>query len=137
IRTIDARDAFVKAELAGNDLDNTIYGGTVSNSLWGGNGGDDLLVGGSGQNMFFYTNGNGNDTITGTQEGDVVYLSAVTLENLAGTEFNNDAITINFKDGGKLTVNDAANATFILGGQEGQPAYHVEGNDFVAGNKTE
>jgi len=85
--------------------------------------------------MFFYANGNGNDTISGTKEGDVVYLGGVTLDNLTGTDFNSGSITLNFNDGGKLTVNDAANATFVLGGQEGQPVYHVEGSDFVAGDR--
>ena len=131
IRTIDATDAVVRAELAGNDLDNTILGGLDNASLWGGNGGDDSLVGGSGQNMFFYTNGNGSDTISGTNEGDVVYLSAVTLENLAGTDFNGSAITLNFKDGGKLTVNDASNCAFVMGGTENQDTYYVNGEDFT------
>ena len=130
IRTIDASDFDGRAELAGNDTDNIIYGGSGKNSLWGGNGGDDLLIGGEGANMFFYANGNGNDTISGVNSGDVVYLGGVTLDNLAGTEFNTGSITMNFTDGGKLTVNDAANATFVLGGAEGQPAYYVNGNDF-------
>ena len=118
IRTIDARDFDGKAELAGNDTNNTIYGGEGSNSLWGGNGGDDLLVGGSGQNMFFYTNGNGIDTIEGVKDGDVVYLAAVTIENIANTEFNSDSITINFNDGGKLKINDGgANVGIVMGEQ--------------------
>ncbi|MBR4904267.1 MAG: hypothetical protein IKZ53_06320, partial [Selenomonadaceae bacterium] len=93
------------------------------------NGGDDLLIGGEGQNMFFYTLGNGNDSISGTNSGDIVYLSAVTLENLAGSEFNGNSVAINFKDGGKLTVNDAENCSFIMGDQ----TYYVdsEHSDFV------
>ena len=125
IKTIDASDFDGKAELAGNEFNNTIYGGAGSNSLWGGNGGDDLLVGGEGQNMFFYTNGNGMDTIEGVKDGDVVYLSAVTIENIAGTEFNNDSITINFNDGGKLKINDGgANVGIVMGEQ----TYYVNGD---------
>jgi Ca2+-binding RTX toxin-like protein len=130
IRTIDASDFDGRAELAGNDTNNTIMGGSGKNSLWGGNGGDDLLIGGSGANMFFYTNGNGNDTIQGVKEGDVVYLSAVTLENLAGTEFGNSSITMNFNDGGKLTINDGGSKVGIVLGEQ---TYYVnsERNDFT------
>ena len=76
-----------------------------------------MLVGGAGQNLFFYTNGNGNDTISGANSGDVVYLSQVTFENLAGTAVNDNVATINFNDGGKLTVNDASNVAFVIGEQ--------------------
>ena len=128
IRTVDARGFDAKAELAGGDLNETIYGGADKNSLWGGNGGDDLLVGGDGQNLFFYTNGNGNDTISGTNSGDVVYLSQVTMENIAGTSVENNVATINFNDGGKLTVNDASNASYVIGDQ----TYYVNGGEFTS-----
>ena len=141
IRTIDAADATVKTELAGNDTDNTITAGSGDASLWGGNGGDDLLNGGTGKNMFFYANGNGNDTIQGVNEGDVVYLGGVVIDNIipleqGGWYVQNDTAVISFTDGGKLTVNNATNATFVIGGQEGQPSYHVEGDKFVAGDRS-
>jgi hypothetical protein len=125
IRTIDATGFDGDAELAGNDTNNTIYGGAGSNSLWGGNGGDDLLVGGSGQNMFFYTNGNGNDTIEGVNDGDVVYLSQVTFENIAGYNFENGQITINFNDGGKLTIEDNNKDVAVVVGDQ---TYYVNGD---------
>ena len=141
IRTINAADATVKTELAGNDTDNTITAGSGDASLWGGNGGDDLLNGGTGKNMFFYANGNGNDTIQGVNEGDVVYLGGVVIDNIipleqGGWYVQNDTAVISFTDGGKLTVNNATNATFVIGGQEGQPSYHVEGDKFVAGDRS-
>ena len=130
IRTIDASEFDGRAELAGNDLNNTIMGGAGRNSLWGGNLGDDLLTGGSGANMFFYTNGNGNDTIQGVKEGDVVYLSAVTLENISSTDFASDSITINFNDGGKLKINDAGSNVGIVIGEQ---TYYVNSarNDYT------
>ena len=63
IRDIDATNSTVTAELACNDLDNTILAGNGNSSLWGGNLGNDLLVGGERKNTFYYTFENGNDTI--------------------------------------------------------------------------
>ena len=103
-RTIDASNSTVKAELAGNDLDNTIIAGAGDASLWGGNGGDDLLIGGKAHNLFFYTNGNGNDTITGVNNGDAVILSNISLDQIIATNITADGTTINFKDGGTLNV---------------------------------
>ena len=125
IRTIDGRGFDGKALLAGNDLNNTIYGGEGQNSMWGGNGGDDLLIGGSGQNLFFYTNGNGNDTIEGVNDGDVVYLSQVTFENIARTDFGTGSITLNFNDGGKLIINDEGKDVGVVVGDQ---TYYVNGD---------
>ena len=118
IKTLDASNATVKTELAGNVLDNTILAGIGDASLWGGNGGNDLLIGGAGKNMFFYALNNGSDTVSGTNDGDTVYLSGVTLENIIGADFTDSAVAINFSDGGKLTVNDAGkDVGFTVGEQ--------------------
>ncbi len=114
IRTLDASTAEGNTSLAGNDLDNTIFAGKGDSTLWGGNLGDDLLVGGAGKNTFFYTNGNGNDTIQGANNGDVVNLAQVTLEQIASSSITADAVTLNFKDGGSLQVNSAADVTYQL-----------------------
>lgn len=106
IKVIDATNSDATAQLAGNELDNKIYAGNGDASLWGGNGGDDLLVGGAAQNIFFYTLGNGNDTVTGVNDGDSVILAGVKLEEIIGADFTNNALTLNFSDGGTLTVND-------------------------------
>ena len=131
IRTIDATASSVKAELAGNDADNIISAGSGDTSLWGGNGGDDILVGGTGKNSFFYTNGNGSDTIGGVNEGDLVYLSEITLDQIASTSVENNVATINFKDGGKLTINDASNASYILTQGDQAQIYKVNESGFV------
>ena len=118
IKTISATDFDGKAELAGNELDNVILGGTYKNSMWGGNGGNDLLVGGDGENTFFYANGNGNDTISGVNDGDVVYFSGVTLEDITGADFDDSSVTIKFKDEGTLNVSEAGKEVdFIVGEQ--------------------
>jgi hypothetical protein len=116
IKTLDATNSNGKNILAGNDLDNTICAGKNDASLWGGNGGNDLLVGGSGQNMFFYAYGNGNDTINGTNSGDVVYLAGVTFDQIASTEIAQGSVTINFTDGGKLNVAGSNAVEFALEG---------------------
>ena len=127
IRTIDASDAIVKAELAGNSADNVIMAGANDASLWGGNGGDDLLVGGEGQNTFFYANGNGNDTASSVNDGDIFYLSGVTLEQISTATFEDGNAVINFTDGGKLTIDDAESKkdVSVIVGASGQ-TYKIE-----------
>ncbi len=90
-----------------------------------------MLVGGASKNTFFYTNGNGSDTIAGTREGDMIFLSEVTLEQIANTAVDNNVATVNFKDGGKLTVNDAANCQFVLTQGTQYQSYKISGNQFV------
>ncbi len=112
--------------LVGNDLDNTILAGNGDSSLWGGNAGNDLLIGGAGKNTFFYTNGNGSDTIAGANNGDVVYLSQVTLEQIASSNITADAVTLNFKDGGSLQVNSNADITYQLADGSKFSANHAQ-----------
>ena len=123
---IDARNSSaVKSELAGNDLGNTIYAGTGDNSLWGGNGGDDLLVGGNGKDSFYYVFGNGNDTVQSAGDGDSVILANMTLADLTVDSITSSAVTFNFSDGGKLTVNDNnSGVTFTVGNE----TYRLNGN---------
>lgn len=110
IKVIDATEFIGQAELAGNDYDNTVIASTVvgsgAQSLWGGNHGDDLLVAGASENRFYYTLGNGTDTILGAKDGDVVDLAGVTIDEIAGAEFSEIGVAIAFKDGGKLYIGD-------------------------------
>lgn len=66
------------------------------------------MVGGSGKNNFFYLVGDGNDTISNAQSGDVVELLNVNLSDIdvAGTIENSKGsnIEIKFNDGGSLVV---------------------------------
>ena len=127
---IDARGSSAEVDMGGNSVSNTIYGGLGNASLWGGNGGNDLLVGGSGQNMFSYRLGNGSDTITGVNDGDTVDLAGVTLDDIVSADFTNNALALNFSDGGKLTVNEnGKGVNFVVGDQ----TFHVnnEHNGFV------
>ncbi len=131
IRTIDASSSSVKAELAGNDANNTIYAGSGNTSLWGGNGGDDFMQGGAGVDNFYYTYGNGDDTISGTSTGDTVFLTQVGIDQISGASFEGSTATLNFTDGGKLTIKDAANANYVVTQGEEMRTYRVENGAFV------
>lgn len=136
IKYVDASLFTGKAELAGSaNTNNTIIGGAGQNSLWGGNGaeGNDYMQGGTGTNVFFYTNGNGNDTIAGANSGDVVYLSEVSIDQLASTGVSDGTAVINFKDGGSLTVGNAENCQFVMTQGDQAQVYKVQNGQFVAG----
>lgn len=109
------------AELAGNDYNNTIIAGSGATSLWGGNRGDDALVAGTGQDTFFYTIGNGTDTIYGAKNGDIVNLAGVTLDQLdtANFAFSETGVKLAFKDGGVLYIGDNGgnDVSYIVEGQ--------------------
>ena len=111
IKTLDASTSDGRNTLAGNNDDNIICAGAGDASLWGA-GGDDLLVGGKAHNLFFYTSG--NDTVQSANDGDAVILSNVTLDQISGTNFTTSGVTINFKDGGSLTVDSRADLTYQL-----------------------
>ena len=111
---LDASQSDGKNILAGNELSNTIIGGTGDNSLWGGYGGaDDLLIAGAGHNEYYYEIGNGHDTISGANAGDVIHLGA-TLEqiNFDGTQISAEGIVVKFTDGGQLDITGAAEVSF-------------------------
>ena len=88
--------------------------------MWGGSSadGNDTLIGGAGREVFFYLKGNGKDIISGATSDDVVNLYEMTLEDIGGVEVNNSAVSINFKDGGSLTINgDTSGLTYRIGGE--------------------
>ena len=125
IKVIDAKSFKYNAELAGNLLDNTIYGGKGDNSMWGGFGGNDLLVGGSGNDNFVYLHGNGNDTIQGAGAGDTIWLGDITLDQISA-EASNSGVVLNINDGGKLNVVDGRNVEFkVSNGQGGFDTYKL------------
>ena len=117
VHDIDATAFTGKAELAGNDYNNVIVAGSGETSLWGGNFGDDALIGGAGKDTFYYQYGNGQDTISGAKEGDVVNLAMVSLDKI--TEANIEDGKLSFYDGGSLTVTENFDKlTFIVNGNE-------------------
>ena len=115
IRTLDASAVTGKTSLVGNEFNNTILAGHGDSSLWGGfTASDDVLQGGESKNTFFYCNGNGRDTISGINDGDAMILSDISLDQIISTNISNDAVSINFIDGGSLRINGSADVTYQL-----------------------
>ena len=119
IKVLDGDDIRGSAILAGNDLENSIYGGEGSSSMWGGIGNEnDTLVGGDGRNAYFYLLGNGNDVIANANDDDVINLLNITLNdiNFADVSVGDNEIKLGFNDGGSIKVNGRADVEFRLSG---------------------
>ncbi len=117
ITVLDADDARGAAILAGNDLENQIYGGENNSSMWGGAGSEnDTMHGGDGRNMYFYLYGNGNDVVTDANDDDVINLLNIGLEeiNFNDIEMDSNSIKIGMNDGGSIKVNGRADVIFQL-----------------------
>ena len=116
IKYLNASNATGNTTLVGNDLDNVITGGKAANSIWGGYGmSNDTLVGGSGHNTFFFGYNNGNDTITSANAGDVIDLSSIALEEIAGTTVTAGGTKIELTDGSSLDIqSNAADVEYKL-----------------------
>ena len=124
IHDINASEFIGAAELAGNDYNNNIVAGSGEASLWGGHKGDDALYAGTGKDTFYYTLGNGTDTIFGAKDGDVVNLAGVTLDQIVGAEFSGSGdpiqgVALNFRDGGKLYIGDSGtnDVSYVVNGE--------------------
>ena len=104
--------------MSGNELNNTLKGGSGDATLWGGDYGDDLLIGGSGSNTFVYALGNGKDMIRGANSGDLVRFDGLTLDDISSARINGNAIAIDFNDGGSLQVTGSTDVAFSIGGEK-------------------
>lgn len=111
---IDASGSGASVELAGNNAANTIIGGSGNASMWGGSGSaNDLMIAGSAHNEYYYEVGNGNDTIQGAKEGDIIHLG-MSLDQIDfdGTTMSAGEISVKFTDGGTLKIDSAADVSF-------------------------
>lgn len=112
---IDASNSTAEVTLAGDAKSNTIYGGAGNASLWGGSGSaGDLLVGGTARNSFYYEQGNGADTISGANDGDVINLFDTSLENITNANITSGGVTLEFNNGGSIQVNSNAAVDYRL-----------------------
>ena len=112
---IDASNSTAEVTLAGDRKANTIYGGAGNASLWGGSGSaGDLLVGGTARNSFYYEQGNGADTISGANDGDVINLFDTSLENITNANITSGGVTLEFNNGGSIQVNSTAAVDYRL-----------------------
>ena len=138
IGVVDASTATnTNISVAGSAENNTIIGGGegTNNFLWGG-AGDNMLVGGAGKDWFLYYKGSssyirgaagqaeGNhDTVVGyDNENDTIFLGDITIADIntaamiqAGNAgIADDGVTVEFNNGGSLTVAGTTNTTFRM-----------------------
>ena len=88
LKTIDGSAASNDIEYYGNDLKNSIVGGSGDDTFYG-NGGNDTLKGGNGKDVFVYSSGDGNDIITDYTTGqDKIKLESgsITTSSLSGND---------------------------------------------------
>lgn len=107
IHTLDATESSGQLELIGSAAEDTILGGSGSNSIWGGAGAsDDILTGGSGYNEFLFNKGEGNDIITFSNNTDKVM-----LYNVNSAELNTGATGVNAAGDLVITLQDGSSLT--------------------------
>ena len=71
--------------LRGNNLNNTLYGLSGNDQLWGYTGGNDTLIGGSGSNAYWWGSSEGNDLVTSTGAKDAIYFYNFAANQRAGS----------------------------------------------------
>ena len=125
---ISAKSATAAVVLAGNEnTDNVITAGKSGSVLWGGGISNDTLIGGDGVDKFYYMRNNGNDVIQKATANDVVVLDGMEMSDITSTDVSSSAVTLNFSDGGSLTLNTNSGTTFKVGGENGA-AYVTDGS---------
>ena len=122
IKELDASGYTGEATINGNKKNNVLTASSGGSELWGGNGGNDTLVGGDGADTFIFGAGNGHDVVKGATASDTVLLQDLKLSDLVSygdTLFDGNNISINLKEGGSLTVENAmtSGVAFELNGK--------------------
>ncbi|MBR0061749.1 MAG: calcium-binding protein, partial [Selenomonadaceae bacterium] len=110
-QNVNASAVQLDISITGNALMNSLKGGKGNDTLQGG-GSNDTLTGGDGADVFIYSSGDGNDVITDYNEDDTIKISKGTA---SVSKKNKDVI---FTVGsGKITVKGAADkvVTYIDG----------------------
>ncbi len=110
INDINASYSTAQNVLAGNNLDNKIFAGSNTTSLWGAEGGsNDTLTGGAGVDMFWYGLGEGNDVINNASGSDIVKLYNINLSDIVSFDDFQNGVKLNFT-AGSLKINEANSA---------------------------
>lgn len=108
--------------IGADSLANTIIAGDNGTSLWGGSGSaDDSLIGGSGVDNFFYSYGNGNDTIQSANSEDFVRLMNISVSQISNATITDSGVNATFDNGNTLTISGQA-GNFIVDGK----TYHAD-----------
>ena len=135
--------------ITGNDLNNSILGGSGKDTIYGEDGddglmggkgvdklyggdGDDTLIGGlgndslwgdEGSNTFVFNAGEGKDLITGFGEDDILQFSGINIDDIIVSK-TTSALTFNFDDNNTLTFKKYATDSFNINGTH----HEVKGN---------
>ena len=110
IKELNASSMDGRAILGGNMNDNVIRAAQGDSTLWGGSSteSNDSLIGGNGHDVFWYGKGQGNDRVIAADSNDIVNLYDWTIDDVAAYDITSTAIALTDKNGGTLTVENAA-----------------------------
>ena len=123
VKTIDASKVKSNAYIIGNNIANSIKGGSGADTLNGGKG-NDTLTGGSGKDVFMFASGEGNDVITDYVTGqDSIKLTkgSVGTATTSGKDVvlnvGSNKLTVKNASGKKLTVINSSgkSSTMLVG----------------------
>ena len=110
LKTIDGSAVTSGIEIHGNELKNSIIGGSGDDTLYGGEG-NDTLKGGNGKDVFVYSDGDGNDVITDYTAGkDKIKIESGSIKK-ASLSGSNVIFTVG---SGKITVKNAKNKKITI-----------------------
>ena len=151
IPEVDASSRTKAIKIAGNELDNTIFGGSGNDYLYGKDGddyiegnkgadklygqngndtlwggiGNDTLEGGAGADVFIYASGEGKDVISGFEDDDMLLITGAFSASV-----NSSAKSIAFKvdsTANAVTIKNYTAELFNINGIK----YHVSGKNLV------
>ena len=107
VKTIGASKVTTAIEIIGNDLNNSLVGGTAADTINGGEG-NDTLTGGKGDDVFIYNGG--NDIITDyTASADKIQIES----EITGAKISGSNVIIETEDG-NLTIKNGKNKNITV-----------------------
>lgn len=89
--------------ITGSSNNDTIISGGGPSSLWGGKG-NDYLAGGESGDTFIYALGDGNDVIQNAGEGDLIFLSNISMEQILSANIAENSVALSLSDGGTINI---------------------------------
>lgn len=116
--------------LIGNDLANNIVGGGGNDIITGGLG-DDILEGGSGTDSYYYTIGDGMDTIVESNSASKIYIQGNITNRDLDYNFVGDDLVITDSLGGGLTFKD-----YFLNNFNGNDYINFDNGDRITWKQT-
>ena len=111
---MDASNYDGNSVLVGNSSNNTIKASEGGSILWGGSGNtNDSLIAGDGDDTFVYLADNGNDTISGVTEDDLIILGN---EGLTGISTTSDRIVMTYGANSLTVLSNNSGVGFQING---------------------